>query len=210
MSQVTLPSSWALLLCACAERSRPSCHFLFFRFHWKPEMPPDAGHGKRESAPATIPVCRVSPVPQTVLPCLCQKGQWQTRPFGGKCRRRNTRDRKPCPHDNDGHGISVTAAESRASPFSQLRHPFHFFRGALRHPTHFLLFLFTSPSVCQCPHAAIPDGISGHFRCRGKGNSGIVCGCKVRPPCGCPEKSPPSQAQVVFYPANLASPNPYL
>ena len=42
---------------------------------------------------------------------------WQTRPFSDKCRRRNTHDRKPCPHDNDGRGTSVTAAGKRRFPF---------------------------------------------------------------------------------------------
>lgn len=89
-----------------------------------------------------------------------------------RCRRRNTRDRKPCPHDNDGHGTSVTAAGKRGFPLS-VAPPFRFSCGALRHFTYFPLFLSVSPSVCQCPHAAIPDGISGHFRCRGKGKDGI-------------------------------------
>lgn len=155
-----------------------------------------------------FPAVRV-PCPQTVLPHFCQTGQWRARPFDDKCRRKNTRDRKPCPHDNDGHGTSVTAAGKRCFPLV-VAPPFDFPHGASRHPTLFSLFLSASPNVCQCSHAAFPDGISGHFRCWGKGNSGIVRGCKVGPPCGCPEKSPPSQAQVVFYPANLASPNPYL
>jgi hypothetical protein len=55
MSQVTPPSSWALLLYACAERTSP--FYLLAA-----EMPPDAGHGKRESAPATISGCHVFPV----------------------------------------------------------------------------------------------------------------------------------------------------
>src|SRR5699024_9018470 len=108
----------------------------------------------------------------TVLPCRCQSEQWQARPFSDRCRRRNTRDRKPCPHDNDGHGTSVTAAGKRGFPLS-VAPPFRFSCGALRHFTYFPLFLSVSPSVCQCPHAAIPDGISGHFRCRGKGKDGI-------------------------------------
>ena len=57
MSQVTPPSSWALLLYARAERSRPSYPFFFFTFRFTAEMPPDAGHGKRESAPATVSGC---------------------------------------------------------------------------------------------------------------------------------------------------------
>ena len=74
VSQVTLPSSWALLLYACAERWGPSCHFPFFRFRWQPEMPPDAGHGKRESAPATIPVCYVFPASKSPCPAFARRG----------------------------------------------------------------------------------------------------------------------------------------
>ena len=55
MSQVTPPSSRALLLYACAERTSPFYPFHFFVFVWQPEMPLDAGHDGRESAPATIP-----------------------------------------------------------------------------------------------------------------------------------------------------------
>ena len=131
--------------------------------------------------------------PQTALPCFCQTGLWQARPFGGKCRRRNTRDRKPCPHDNDGHGTSVTAAGKRGFPLS-VAPPFPLSPVARCAIPRTSSFSFPPLQVYgQCPHAAIPDGISGHFRCSGKGNSGIVRGCKVGPPCGCPEKSPPSQ-----------------
>lgn len=154
MSQVTLPSSWALLLGACAERWGPSCSFFPSSFG-QPEMPPDAGHDGRESAPATIPVCYVFPAPQTALPCFCQTWQWQARPFGGKCRRRNTRDRKPCPHDNDGHGTSVTAAGKQSFPLP-VAPPFPLPRGALRHPTYFLLFLSASPRIwpmLPCRHS---------------------------------------------------------
>ena len=172
MSPVTLPSSRTLLLCACAERPRPSYSFFFFRFRCQPEMPPDAGHGKRESAPATIPGCHVWPVFQPSCPAVANRSNGRARPFSDRCRRRNTRDRKPCPHDNDGHGTSVTAAGKRGFPLS-VAPPFRFSCGALRHFTYFPLFLSVSPSVCQCPHAAIPDGISGHFRCRGKGKDGI-------------------------------------
>lgn len=142
MSQVTLPSSWALLLCACAERRGPSIRFLLFVSVWLPEMPPDAGHGERESAPATIPRLSCVSCPQTVLPCLCQSEQWQTRPFSDKRRRSNTHDRKPCPHDNDGHGISVTAAGKRCFPLLSVAPPFRFSRGALRHTLPFPPFPF--------------------------------------------------------------------
>ena len=88
MSQVTLPSSWALLLCACAERPRPSIRFLLFVSVWQPEMPPDAGHGKRESAPATIPGCHVFPVLKPSCPAFANRSngrqdRFQTNAAGG-------------------------------------------------------------------------------------------------------------------------------
>ena len=136
MSQVTLPSLWALLLCACAERRRPSCHLLFFA---------SVSNRKcRQMQDTTSVNLHLRPFPSVTCSLysnrLCQTGQRQARPFGGKCRRRNTRDRKPCPHDNDGRGSSVTVAGKRSFPPCPLRRPFHFPRGALRHPTHFLLF----------------------------------------------------------------------
>ena len=74
MSQVTLPSSWALLLCACAERTSPFYPFPFFVFVWQPEMPPDAGHDGRESAPATIPGCYIFPVLKPSCPAFARRG----------------------------------------------------------------------------------------------------------------------------------------
>ena len=172
MSQVTLPSSRTLLLYACAERRGPSYHFSFFRFHWQPEMPPDAGHGKRESAPATIPGCHVFPVLKPSCPAFANRSngrqdRFQTNAAGGT----------PVTASHARMTMTVAGLPSRrqergAFPLS-VAPPFRFSCGALRHPTHFLLFLPASPSVCQCPHAAIPDGISGHFRCRGKGKDGI-------------------------------------
>ena len=48
--------------------------FSFFRFRCQPEMPPDAGHGKRESAPATIPVCHVFPALKPTCPAFARRG----------------------------------------------------------------------------------------------------------------------------------------
>ena len=53
----------------------------------------------------------------------------------------NTRARKPCPHDNDGHGTSVTAAGKRGFPLS-VAPPFRFSCGALRHTLRFPPFPF--------------------------------------------------------------------
>ena len=123
---------------------------------------------------------------------------WQTRPFSDKCRRRNTHDRKPCPHDNDGRGTSVTAAGKRNFPFVRcVALSIFLWRIAPSHT--FLLFLSASPSVCQCPYAAIPDGISGHFRCRGKGKDGI------RNTNFCRQNLHTSQAQVVFHRSSILS-----
>ena len=115
MSQVTPPSSWALLLYACAERTSPFYPFSFSRLLLAAEMPPDAGHGKRESAPATISGCHVFPVLKPSCHAFANRA-WQTRPFEDMCRRQKTCNRKPCTHDNDGCRTSVTAAGKRGFP----------------------------------------------------------------------------------------------
>ena len=138
MSPVTLPSSRTLLLCACAERPRPSYSFFFFRFRCQPEMPPDAGHGKRESAPATIPGCHVWPVFQPSCPAVANRSNGRQDHFQTDAAGGTPVDRKPCPHDNDGHGTSVTAAGKRGFPLS-VAPPFRFSCGALRHFTYFPL-----------------------------------------------------------------------
>ena len=256
MSQVTLPSSWALLLCACAERRRPSCHFFFFRFRCQPEMPPDAGHDKRESAPATIPVCHVFPAPKPPCPAFTRRGN----AFGGKCRRRNTRDRKPCPHDNDGHGTSVTAAGKRGFPLS-VAPPFPLSPWRVA-PSHVLPpFPFRlSKCMANVPmppfqtasvviFVAVAKVIPGLYAAARSGRLAVVrknlhprregtekvlfpestlSQCKAKRclfaanAVSCTLfglsllltylifQCPPSQAQVVFCPTNLASPNPYL
>ena len=82
-------SEAALLLYACTERSRPFFHFSFCLRLGQPEMPPDAGHGKRESAPATISACHVFPTPNRHA-LLLPIGAMTDYTFSGKCRRRNT------------------------------------------------------------------------------------------------------------------------
>ena len=172
MSQVTLPSSWALLLCACAERSRPSIRFLLFVSVWQPEIPPDAGHGKRESAPATIPGCHVFPVLKPSCPAFANRdngrqGRFQT----------NATEGTPATASHARMTMTVAGLPSRrqergAFPLS-VAPPFRFSVARCAILYVFSLFLSASSSVCQCPHAAIPDGISGHFRYRGKGKDGI-------------------------------------
>ena len=146
MSQVTLLSSWALLLCACAERRRPSCHFFFFRFRCQPEMPPDAGHDKRESAPATIPVCHVFPAPKPPCPAFTRRGNGRQDRLEANAAGGTPATASHARMTMTATGLPSRRQESRASP-CPLHRPFHFPRGALRHPTHFLLFLSASPRV---------------------------------------------------------------
>lgn len=145
--------------------------FSFFVSVVSRKCRPDAGHGKRESAPATIPGCHVWPVFQPSCPAVANRSNgrqdhFQTDAAGGT----------PATASHARMTMTVTdfrhGGGKRGFPLS-VAPPFRFSCGALRHFTYFPLFLSVSPSVCQCPHAAIPDGISGHFRCRGKGKDGI-------------------------------------
>jgi hypothetical protein len=164
---------------------------------------------KRESAPATISGCCIFLVPKPSCPTFAGPGNGRQDHLKTNAAGRTSASASHARMTMTLAGLLSRRHESVAFPLS-VALPFVFFLWRIA-PSHTLsLFLSASPKVCQCSHAAIPDGISGHFRCRGKGNSGIVRGCKVGPPCGCLEKSPPSQAQVVFCPANLASPNPDL
>ena len=198
--------------------------------------------------------------PQTALPCFCQTGLWQARPFGGKCRRRNTRDRKPCPHDNDGHGTSVTAAGKRGFPLS-VAPPFPLSPWRVA-PSHVLPpFPFRlSKCMANVPmppfqtasvviFVAVAKVIPGLYAAARSGRLAVVrknlhprregtekvlfpestlSQCKAKRclfaanAVSCTLfglsllltylifQCPPSQAQVVFCPTNLASPNPYL
>lgn len=165
---------------------------------------------KRESAPATISGCCVFPVPKPSCPTFAGPGNGRQDHL-----KTNAAGRTPASASHARMTMTLAGLQSRRHEsvafLLSVAPPFLSFPVAYRAIQHSFPFSFPPlQQVCQCSHAAIPDGISGHFRCRGKGNSGIVWGCKVGPPCGCPEKSPPSQAQVVFCPANLASPNPDL
>ena len=128
----------------------------------QPEMPPDAGHGKRESAPATIPVCYVFPAPKPPCPAFARRGNGRQDRLGA-----NAAGGTPATASHARMTMTVTGLpsrrqESRASPPARcaIPHIFSFFFPPLQ-------------EYGQCPHAAIPDGISGHFRCWGKGKDGI-------------------------------------
>lgn len=161
-------------------------------------MPPDAGHGKRESAPATILGCNASIVLKPSCLAFAKLGK-------GRYDRLKTNVAGETPATASHACMTMTVVglpsrrhESRAFP---IIHSIALYFSPWRVAPTSTLFLFlpASPHVSQCSHSAIPDGISCHFRCWGKGNFGIVRDCKVKPPCGCLEKSPPSQAQVVFF-----------
>ena len=141
MSQVTQPSSWALLLCACAKRSdRLSVFFFSFPFGSR-KTPPDAGHGKRESAPATIPGCHVFPVLKPSCPAFANRGnggqdRFQTNAAGGT----------PATASHARMTMTVAGLPSRrqerdAFPLS-VAPPFSLSCGALRHSHHSSSFSF--------------------------------------------------------------------
>ena len=159
-------------------------------------MPPDAGHDKRESAPATIPVCYVFPALKPPCPAFARRGNGRQDRLEA-----NAAGGTPAPASHARMTMTVTGLPSRrqergAFPLS-VAPPIRFSVAHCAILYVFSLFLSTSPSVCQCPHAAIPDGISGHFRCRGKGKDGI------RNTNFCRQNLHTSQAQVVFHRKNL-------
>lgn len=174
MSPVTLPSSRALLLYACAERSRPYLPILFFRLCLAAEMPPDAGHGKRESAPATISGCYVF---------LVLKQSWRAfaRRGNGRQDRLKTSAAGRTPASASHARMTMTLAgllsrrqESRA---------FHFIRSTAlwtlpvaRCAILYAFSFFFPPLHKVCTNVPMPPfqtASVGHFRCRGKGKDGI-------------------------------------
>ena len=99
--------------------------FPFFRFRWQPEMPLDAGHDKRESAPATIPVCHVFPALKPTCPAFARRGNGRQDRLEA-----NAAGRTPAPASHVRMTMTVTGLpsrrqESRVSP-CPLRRPFHF------------------------------------------------------------------------------------
>ena len=82
----------------------------------QPEMPPDAGHGKRESAPATIPVCYVFPAPKPPCPAFARRGNGRQDRLGA-----NAAGGTPATASHARMTMTVTGLpsrrqESRASP----------------------------------------------------------------------------------------------
>lgn len=165
MSQVTPPSSWALLLYACAERTSPFYPFSFSRLLLAAEMPPDAGHGKRESAPATISGCHVFPVLKPschafAKPGMADKTVWRHVPSAENLQ-------PQAMHAWQWRLQDFHTAVGKPTFPLVVAPPLIRPQGAARQ---YLCSLFLSASlcVCLCFHAAIQDGIRCHFRCLGQ------------------------------------------
>lgn len=157
-----------------------------------------AGCRTRQAWICTCDYFRLSclPCPQIVLPCFCQTGH-------GRQDRLNTcavgRKLATASHARmtmTVAGLLSRRQESGAFPLS-VAPPIELPRGALRHPLYIPFSFPPLQQVCRYSHAAIPDGISGHFRCRGKGKDGIRFSKFFS------HNLHTSQAQVVFCRKNL-------
>ena len=124
--KVTLPSLWALLLYACAERTSPFYPFPFFVFVWQPEMPPDAGHDGRESAPATIPGCYIFPVLKPSCPAFARRGNGRQDHLETSAAGRTPATASHACMTMTVAGLPSRRQESDAFPLDPLRRPFHF------------------------------------------------------------------------------------
>ena len=166
MSQVTPPSSWALLLYACAERTSPFYPYSFSCLLLAAEMPPDAGHGSVNLHLRLFPAVMSSLSSNRLAMLLPNRHGRQDR------LKTCTVGRKLATASHARMTMTVAGLlsrrqESGAFPLS-VAPPFELPRGALRHP---LCFPFSFPplqQVCRYSHAAIPDGISGAFSLQGQ------------------------------------------
>lgn len=162
MSQVTPPSSRALLLYACAERTSPFYPFPFFVLS-------DSRKCRRMQDTTGVNL-HLRPFPAVIF-FLSSNRLALLLPDGAMADKTIWRQVPPAEH-----------LQPQAMPAWQWR--LQDFRHGGRKATlspwpvapPFSLFPFSFPPLQvygQCSHAAIPDGISGHFRCRGKGKDGI-------------------------------------
>lgn len=133
-----------------------------------------AGCRARQAWICTCDYFRLSclPCPQTVLPCFCQTGHGRQDRLKTCAVGRKLATASHARMTMTVAGLLSRRQESGAFPLS-VAPPFELPRGALRHPLYFPLFLSASPASMPMFPCAIPDGISGHFRCRGKGKDGI-------------------------------------
>ena len=154
MSQVTPPSSWALLYMLVQNGQVRFIHF-FSRLLLAAEMPPDAGHGKRESAPATISGYHVFPVLKPSCHAFCQTGHGRQDRLKTCAVGRKLATASHARMTMTVAGLLSRRQESGAFPLS-VAPPFELPRGALRHPLCFPLFLPASPAsmpIFPCRHS---------------------------------------------------------
>ena len=113
--------------------------------------------------------------------------------------RRNTCNRKPCTHDNDGYRTSVTVAGKRCFPPLSLRSPLSF--PVARCAIISAPFSFSPLHICLRFHAAFRTASVCHFRCWGKGKDGIRNTNFL-------SKNLHALSGVVFYRKKFANPTP--
>lgn len=154
MSQVTQPSSWALLLYACAERTSPFYPFFFSSSFSSRNA---AGCRTRQAWICTCDYFRLSclPCPQTVLPCFCQTGHGRQDRLKTCAVGRKLATASHARMTMTVAGLLSRRQESGAFPLS-VAPLFELPRGALRHPLCFPLFLPASPAsmpIFPCRHS---------------------------------------------------------
>ena len=108
---------------------------------------------------------------QTNLFAIAMPGNGKQVRFPAMRSRRNTCNRKPCTHDNDGYRTSVTVAGKRCFPPLSLRSPLSF--PVARCAIISAPFSFSPLHICLRFHAAFRTASVCHFRCWGKGKDGI-------------------------------------
>ena len=99
--------------------------FSFFRLRCQPEMPPDAGHDGRESAPATITVCYVFPAPKPPCPAFARRGNGRQGRLEANAAGGTPATASHARMTMTATGLPSRRQESRVSP-CPLRRPFHF------------------------------------------------------------------------------------
>ena len=112
-----------------------------------------------------------APCRKTSLPSIADKATADNPVFTTMYHRRNTSNRKPCTHDNDGYRTSVTATGKHSFPPLLLRRPLSL--PVARCAITSAPFSFSPLHVCLRFHAAFRTVSACHFRCWGKGKDGI-------------------------------------
>ena len=92
----------------------------------QPEMPPDAGHDGRESAPATIPGCYIFPVLKPSCPAFARRGNGRQDHLETSAAGRTPATASHACMTMTVAGLPSRRQESDAFPLDPLRRPFHF------------------------------------------------------------------------------------